>query len=432
MVLVLVGHASPLRAGDTPSLTYEDARRRIERLTGRPFRDSVPLRQQSREEFQRYVEKSLSETFNPDELEHLKQLYYLLGLFPKRYPLKQRLLELYRDQAGAYYDPRSGTIRTLAQDLPPSSRHFIYLHELMHAQQDQYFGVGDHLARIRRNATLDRQMAFQFVIEGHANLVAMASQAGASRLSEDFFRSEAFGRVVAYMARIPEIDPSRLNALAQSIMPEGSGVVARSLDQMTSVPWILVQQLMDPYFVGQKQWFERGGRLGWEEAERWLDDPPRTTRSVLYPRADTAPAVPSLKDAPGTSVYQNEPGTYLLLRWMGRLSRRPPWGRTIAVGPARVLDTGNDTVLAWRMGGDKTAREAFLRDLVQKLDPGDTETRKPGQFEGREGSRYLRIEFVNHGLVLWLDDDPRLPRGVPWSTLRRFRKSDQRSVQNAL
>ncbi len=420
LVLIgLLGTSIPLRApaSDTAA-RYGEARDAIANLTGRPFRDTVPVKPQSRENFRRYVERSLNRTYGEGELDHLNTLYYLLGLFPPDYPLRRRLLKFYEQQAGAYYDPGTKSIRTLMEGLPPASRHFIYLHELVHAQQDQYFDLGSRMRRIRANRSMDRRLAFQFVIEGHANLVATASRAGAKSLSASFFQSEEFGRVITIMARLTGMDPSRFNLLARSLLPEESGMLARSLRDLEQVPWILVQQLMDPYFLGQKRWLERGRRLGWKKAESWLETPPRSTRAVLYENPDTGIVPPDPKDPPGRVRYRNRPGLYLFLRWLDRLADRPAWGRGVAAGPARILETPDDHLVAWSMGTNDTAGREILATLTAALTPGDTRSREPGQFVGREGRRYLRVEERPSGIILWFDDDPNMPRGTPWERIQ--------------
>lgn len=393
--------AGPLLArSDTSS--FERAKHAIETVTGEPFRKPVGVRPQNREDFLSYLKQQIRVAFSEGELSAFSESYALLGLLPNNYDLEKNLLDLYRSQAGAYYDPGEGVIRTLGGELSESQTYFIYLHELVHAHQDQYHGILDERHRIATQS-FDAMNAFNFLIEGHANLVSMASQLGVQRLNDDYFNSGRHRGVFQLLTRFTDLDLSRMNIIEQLA---GSSRLVQNLKMMQNTPDILVKQMIDPYFRGQYYWYERASASSWDRALNWLSDPPTETRRIIYRRADTAPAGGRANVPLETGGFTESMGVYFLLRWRAMLDKPPPWGRSLYEDRLALKRTGSDRYVAWEFhfGRSHDALQ-FFRSFAPEGTPPENEPIRTS-VNRPYGTRYLSVHYDSDRVTLYVEDDP--------------------------
>lgn len=154
---------------------------RTERSRGLRFLRTVPVRVQS-EEHMAQVLTNLART----QGFHLQRAYntaVALGLWNGHKSLKAFIGEAGDVQVAGYYNHRDKTLVirndlavALVNPVSASARMEMtatLIHELVHALQDQHFGLGEH---IEQHRTTDAQEAYMALIEGDATLTMMHYQ----------------------------------------------------------------------------------------------------------------------------------------------------------------------------------------------------------------------------------------------------------------
>ena len=134
----------------------------------------------TKDEVREFLIKLLEEEYPGDELERMSRCYAVLGLLPAGFDLRAGLVDLYQEQAGAFYDPRTKAFYSII-DLPkemkiPAVEKVIVAHELTHALQDR---VVDLLTLQRAgDEDTDRGYAVTATMEGMASVSMMVAGYG--------------------------------------------------------------------------------------------------------------------------------------------------------------------------------------------------------------------------------------------------------------
>ena len=126
-------------------------------------------------EVREFLVQLLDEEYPGDELERQGRCYVALGFLPSGYDIRQGLIDLYHEQAGAFYDPRTKAYYSII-DLPkemkvPVIERVLVAHELTHALQDR---VTDMMAL--------QEVAKEDTDAGYANSAAMEGMASVSMM----------------------------------------------------------------------------------------------------------------------------------------------------------------------------------------------------------------------------------------------------------
>jgi hypothetical protein len=134
----------------------------------------------TRAEVRDFLVKLLDETYPGDELERQSRTYAAFGLLPKDYDLRQGLLDLLHEQAGAFYDPRTKAFNSII-DLPeelkiPMVERVLVAHELTHALQDRVFDLQKMMEE--SSVDVDRGYAQSSVMEGMASVTMFVAGQG--------------------------------------------------------------------------------------------------------------------------------------------------------------------------------------------------------------------------------------------------------------
>jgi hypothetical protein len=166
-----------------PRLSVERVAHRVERIRELRFERLPRLRSVSAEqaraaaltEFDRYVSRP--------EQEAGERLLKLLGLLPADASLRDTLAQATASEVGGYYVPRTGTL-ALVRDagLQGVLGEVALAHELVHALEDQHFGLEPGAGQLWR----DRATARSGLTEGTATLAMveyLAASQGADELS---------------------------------------------------------------------------------------------------------------------------------------------------------------------------------------------------------------------------------------------------------
>ncbi len=136
---------------------------RIEVLRGLEFERSVPVEVVSRAEFR---EGSLRRTL-PDAENRTwnEQVWEALLLVGEDRTVRDVFSDIYGESVQGYYSPSEDRIVVVSDSPTPAIARGTLAHELVHALQDQRFGLGDDLP------TQDAQLAVSSVVEGDARYV---------------------------------------------------------------------------------------------------------------------------------------------------------------------------------------------------------------------------------------------------------------------
>ena len=328
----------------------------------------VELRFPSREEARAFLAATLNESLSEDELARQLRFYTALELLPPGFDLAGTLVELYGQQVAGYYDDQTQSMNVIFNG-PMSERRLqlleqiIFVHEYVHALQDQHFTLSNFISESFYADPLNRNYDFIVarlaLIEGDATYVMNLYTMAASQANP-------------------------LGALAELLI---GGLRAGNLTLPPGLPEVLAEELTAPYLIGEGfvQALYREG--GWERVDAAYSAPPASMEQVLHPEKYLTHHLPipvSLPDASarlGADWSLVDQGTmgefYLRLFLRGQLaaaqanSAAQGWG-----GDTFQIYSGPDGELALRLeivwDSPAEAEEfhaAFLDYLMQRGNP---------------------------------------------------------------
>ena len=318
-------------------VTGERLQEEVAEAGGLPFRENVPVAFLGREELGAYL-RELFDAEYPVALaradERLLQAFDLLPPGTDLRALRARVLE---ENVAGFYDERPGKRRLYAvsedRSFSPMNQ-IVLVHELRHAQQDQYERLDGFLGDDVSDFD-DRRLAWTSLLEGDATLVM-----------------ERFVRL-------------RLGSLGGAAEAPAAGDPAAlgtpGLFDVPGAPPVVRDQLVQPYLAGltfARALWARGGGEALREA--W-GRPPRVHRAGPAPR-EVLLAGEAARRGAGRGGAAAAPGCCPRAcsarccsgRW-SRTRARPPtegWG-----GDGwRLWDVGGRTALAWRSEWDGAGR----------------------------------------------------------------------------
>lgn len=257
-VLASCAQASPLGPG----------MKAVEEIRGLEFEHDVKNVTIDRADLSKHLKEQMTRS-TPYPLEDWTLMLRALQLVDAEgSELVPKLLSLYESQVLAFYDPHTHTYYSIKQlpKLPEGAAKLVdaktleetvMVHELMHALQDQHFGLAAKEKALMRDT--DANLAYHAVLEGEAVLVMVAHMLQKMNVSLD--------EVVK--------DESMLGMISSAAQAE------QMIDPAT--PKYFAEMLKFPYLEGLKFVVEAYRRGGWKEIDRVHANPPRTTREVLHP-----------------------------------------------------------------------------------------------------------------------------------------------------
>ena len=248
------------RTQDTPGrISYErldEVVTQLSEITGLPARHPVQYATISRDHLKQFLEQRIQEEVKPEEIRIEELLLKKFGFAPQDFDLRKTTIDLYTEQAAAFYDFHRKKL-FLLEGNSSMMEEVALVHELAHALADQHFRLQRFLDRAGKND--DGALARMAVMEGQATwLMAefMMKKAGQSLL-DDPGLVDLMGRMVAASTgQFPVFD---------------------------SVPPYVRESLVFPYNSGMK--FQNAvlkakGKAGFRAV---FQNPPATTREILHP-----------------------------------------------------------------------------------------------------------------------------------------------------
>ncbi|MEM9194733.1 MAG: hypothetical protein AAGF12_36475 [Myxococcota bacterium] len=252
-----------------------------ERARGLEFRSRFDIRVQTSEE----ILAHLFAEFDEEDLAVSRKVYTALGLLPPDLDIRDLLTRVLGEQVAGYYDPeidrlvirddvmRSLGTRTLGMT---DEGKLTIVHELVHALQDQHFGLDD----LDEEEDSDPSTAYQAVVEGDATLAMVGYAAEQNRVPLQLITG----------------NPENLrNLLAQG---EADGDNA----ELQSAPAILRVTLLSSYVDGLVFCATIHGQGGWPSVDRAHRQRPVSTEQILHPEKFLQGELPDRVEVPENLV----------------------------------------------------------------------------------------------------------------------------------
>ncbi|MEM1417134.1 MAG: hypothetical protein AAGH15_19710 [Myxococcota bacterium] len=267
----------------------------------------------------RAIAQSLTADLEEEELEETRFVYATLGLLDPATDVRALLASVVADQVVGYYDTererlvvRDDVLDTLRRP-GEGEAQMVLVHELVHALQDQRFGLPDD----EDDLDSDAANAFRGLAEGDATLT-MALR-GALRSAGGLAVAEERRRFV--LSRFGE----RLGAVDTETLLEA--FAAPGQDALADAPTILRTTLVMPYLYGLRFCARLASNGDFTRIDAAFRAPPGSSELVMHPEkylagegfdAIALPALPSLDAAGWEEVAEDTLGELELGVFLGR------------------------------------------------------------------------------------------------------------------
>jgi hypothetical protein len=249
--------------------------------TGLPILHPVKKKLATREEVAKYIQDRLKEQGSGERFDRSALPLKKLGLLPRDFNLREYMLGLYKEQVEGWYDSHSKTIYLLDW-VAPEVQKPVMAHELVHALQDQSFGLEKWLNIAKDSKDDDTQIALeeqrvarQSVVEGQAMIVLYDYQLTPTKQSV-------------------ESAPDLVDSMKSSMLEENS------TPMYAQAPLYLREAMLFPYTYGMDFVRELLVKRGKQAAFAGIfASPPSDSRQIMEPATylDAEPQ-PIVKIAP--------------------------------------------------------------------------------------------------------------------------------------
>ncbi|MEK7450208.1 MAG: hypothetical protein AAB019_12100 [Planctomycetota bacterium] len=251
----------------------------VEQIRGKKFKTDVTVKIQSTEDFTKFVKQAIDK-YLPDEVAIPYQTALIkLGLLPKDYNLRQGYEDLYTSQAGAYYDPATKTFYLLKTKLSPESMNAIFVHELTHALQDQYFDLDSLTKKIEASDNDDQAMALRYLVEGEATYVmtiySLQSLVGDS--------PEMLQQALTMQLLMSRESCLAATKLSLEMTGEADEETKKSTAILEKAPFYLFWVLHAPYLHGAYSVHQIVKKNDWAGVDKIFTEIPTTTEQIIHP-----------------------------------------------------------------------------------------------------------------------------------------------------
>lgn len=256
-------------------------------IRGLPFMRQVPSAVQTSEEFAEYLRAEIEETYPAERFADIMDGLLRLGLVKERFDLDEAFTNAIMSQAGAYYDPESGTFYYLMTDLDENMLRIFASHELVHALQDQHFDLNalmEQMSEVEagdgpRND--DQILAIRCLVEGEATYVQTIWQVN-DMMGVDLTANAGMEEMQLRM--MANMDLDQMVRMAQAMMPETEdNAMGKALREMENIPAYILRPLYAAYMNGAYFTMKVRRQGGWDAVNDVWSDMPTTTEQCLHP-----------------------------------------------------------------------------------------------------------------------------------------------------
>jgi len=258
-VLVLAGSLPFVASASSEEVECQIADQAIRQasvIRGLEIKHDVPCFVRNREQIEAYLIETINEKIPEEKFALEEYVYKKIGLLPAEFDYRSGLIDLYMSQIGGYYDPERKHF-VMAGWMPRTMQSAIAVHELTHALQDQYFDLSAFMDIERYSS--DEIFARSALVEGDATAVMM-----------DYVRDLAGQPALAETTNVESL-------MLQNV------VGASMMDGFSEVPESLQRMVLFPYISGLRFAHDLLRRGGYEEINRAMEAPPRSTEEILHP-----------------------------------------------------------------------------------------------------------------------------------------------------
>lgn len=201
----------------------------------------------SNDQLRLQLEAELEENYPEEEAIADQEEFALLDLLPQEFELRAFIEDLYAEQVLGYYDPEDEHlyVRLDTDNLSPQDR-LVYVHEYVHALQDQHFDLEALEDAVEGNA--DQAGALHALVEGDATLASLM-------YAEQEFPSDEY---------------------QQLLVDEPSPI-------FDSAPRFIQEDFTFPYVQGLHFTLALLGIGGWDAVDAAYANPPLSSEHILHP-----------------------------------------------------------------------------------------------------------------------------------------------------
>jgi len=305
----------------------------------------------SRDEMVQRVEHSLDTEIPPAVVSASGEILFALGTVPASYDYRNGLLAVMRSELLGFYEPREKTM-FLGGDLRGKELDATLWHELVHALQDQHYGLGKMLTW--SDDAGDWQGALHALAEGDAT----------SAMIDALFAEKGM--------HAPDLPDSVMDL--QGALSAGS---------VLQVPPIVKRSMVAPYMDGLAFVNALRRRGGWDAVAAAWRRLPKSTEQLLhldkYDAQEAPESLPALPPSPSgptrvtySDVYGEETLRILFEEWMPARAAREAAGGW-AGDRVSAFSDGAVTSVAWHIrydtdAGALSALHAFARGALAPED----------------------------------------------------------------
>jgi hypothetical protein len=243
----------------------------LSRITGLKTLKKIEYAPITKAEVQRFLRERMKEEMSPEEIRIEELVLKKFGFVPAEYDLAKNTVDLFTEQAAAFYDFRKKKLFVL-ESAPDELQRMALVHELAHALADQHFQLEKFIRH--GGASDDSSLARMSVMEGQA----------AWLMSE-------------YMAKQMGQSLRGSNTVADTVRRTAE-ISAGQFPVFDAAPLYMRETMLFPYTYGmlfQHMVVEKLGQEGFREVFR---HPPSTAQQILHPDKYFARLEPTTPMAP--------------------------------------------------------------------------------------------------------------------------------------
>ncbi len=355
----------------------------VEQIRGLTFKQPVPYEVLGRDQIVRNLTTEIDHDIQFPQYDAFLKAF---GFVPPDYPTRARVLQLYGEQVGGYYDPHSKRFYLCKDAVQPSAgaegalgaamgismEDVTIAHELTHALQDQYFDL-THLESQVDSGTEDEKLAVSALFEGDATAVMLEQP-----------------------VRKLGLDPASLGDMS-GLLEQSTLNSRQDFPAYSSAPLYFQRTLVFPYATGFHYVSTLRQHGGWDAVNNHYHRLPASTAEILDPDHSHPPVtvpLPQLHESGWTAWPRGTAGAYLTGVWLEQFGPDHPAAQSIrdwAGDSYQVYSRGQQWALVWATRWQDARAAGHFYDEVVRAVP----TR-------HRGARYDRTRSTADRMV-WLD-----------------------------
>ncbi|MCM8786906.1 MAG: hypothetical protein NC935_02505, partial [Candidatus Omnitrophica bacterium] len=251
--------------GKAQEQSFQEAIRLVEEKRKLKFLFEIKKEILNKNTFDEYFRKKVEKELKEEDIIKGEKLLVRLGLLDKGIEYKTFILDLFSKSIYAFYDFNENKIyfiKEIISSINPFIPNEVFLHELVHALQDQYIYL-DRLEDNFKGLPSDTRVAIKSVIEGEATFVSYS-------IISDYIKKIS----KKYNNRLESLD---LENFILEFMLLATKKISAANDRH------LIAYLIFPYIRGAlfiKYAFDNGG---WELVDKLYKDLPLSTEQIFHP-----------------------------------------------------------------------------------------------------------------------------------------------------